>query len=75
MPFDDQYPTLSTWILGGNAWIELGQDDFSRSTVRIMDIGGLVWESERTYINVAESLADAEKALAEWVGENLSAEQ
>ena len=63
MPFDDQYPTLSTWILGGDAWIALGQDDFNRSNVRIMDIGGLIWESERNYRTVAEALADAERAL------------
>lgn len=73
MTFDAQYPTLSTWILGGDAWIELGQDDFSRSTVRIMDSGGLIWESERAYRTVAEALADAEQALMAWVGENLSA--
>ena len=69
MTFDDQYPTLAAWILGGDAWIELGQDDFSQSTVRILDIGGMIWESERSYATVAEALTDAEQALIEWVGE------
>ena len=41
----------------------------SRSIVRILDIGGLVWESERPYPTVAEALADAEEALADWPGE------
>ena len=30
--FDQQYPHLAAWILGGDAWIELGQDEMSRST-------------------------------------------
>ncbi len=43
---DDQIPTLAAWILSGAGWIELGQDEYSRSLVRILDIGGLLWESE-----------------------------
>ena len=31
--FDERYPTLSAWILFGDGWIELGQNDLSRSTV------------------------------------------
>ena len=69
MMFDEQYPTLSEWILG-SGWIELGQDEYSDSLVRILDIGGLLWESEKSYTTVAEALAEAEEALkqilAEW---------
>jgi hypothetical protein len=68
--FDDQYPNLAAWILGGDAWIELGQDEMSRSYVRVLDIGGLVWESERDYRTVAEALTDAEAAVAAWMDEN-----
>ena len=67
--FDEQYPTLSEWILG-SGWIELGQDEYSDSLVRILDIGGMLWESEKSYTTVAEALAEAEEALkqllAEW---------
>jgi hypothetical protein len=65
--FDEQYPTLAAWILDGDNWIALGQDEMSRSIVRILDIGGLIWESERFYNTVAEALADAEAALAAWL--------
>lgn len=65
--FDEQYPNLTAWILGGEAWIELGQNDYSRSYVRVMDIGGLVWESEKAYKTVAEALADAEEAVIAWM--------
>jgi len=66
---DEQYPTLAEWILG-SGWIELGQDEYSDSLVRILDIGGMLWESEKSYATVAEALAEAEEALkqllAEW---------
>lgn len=61
--FDEQYPTLANWILSGRGWIELGQDDFSYSLVRILDIGGIRWQREKSYTTVAEAQADAEAAL------------
>ena len=60
---DNQYPTLAAWILSGAGWIELGQDEYSRSLVRILDIGGLLWESAQDYATLAQALADAEEAL------------
>lgn len=68
--FDEQYPNLAAWILDGDCWIELGTTDYSRSTVRILDIGGMIWESERSYTSVAAALADAEQALAAWLADN-----
>ena len=68
--FDQQYPNLAAWILDGDCWVELGTTDYSRSTVRILDIGGMIWESERDYASVAAMLADAEQALAAWLAEN-----
>lgn len=60
---DNQYPTLTAWILSGAGWIELRQDEYSDSLVRILDIGGLLWESKKDYSILAEALADAEEAL------------
>lgn len=71
MMFDQHYPHLASWILGGGGWIELGQDDYSRSLVRILDIGGLIWESDARYDTVDQALAAAERALAQWSEENL----
>jgi len=66
--FDQQYPHLSAWILGGDGWIELGQDDFSRSLVRILDSGGLIWESDERYETIDQALAAVEQALAHSAG-------
>ena len=69
--FDQRYPHLASWILSGDGWIELGQDDFSRSLVRILDIGGMIWESHERYETIDQALAAAEQALAEWIEKNL----
>lgn len=69
MTFSKQHPHLTTWILQGDGWIELGQDDFSHSTVRVLDSGGLIWESDRHYDTVEDALTDAESALRRWLGE------
>lgn len=56
--FDEQYPNVANWVYGG--WIEIGQDDYSRSFIRVLDEGGLVWESDTEYATVAEALAAAD---------------
>lgn len=61
--FDQQYPHLTSWIPGGDGWIEMGQDEFSRSLVRILDFGGMIWESDQRYATIDETLAAAEQAL------------
>ena len=59
----NQYPTLTEWFLSGAGWIELGQNEYSDSLVRIFDIGGLRWESEKDYATLADALVDAEEVL------------
>lgn len=64
--FEDHYPNIAGWVRDG--WIELGHDDYSRSFIRVLDEGGLVWEGEEYYETVDEALAETEKAIAEWLG-------
>ena len=42
---DTTYPTIARWVLE-YGWIEIGHDDMSRSFVRALDEGGLVWEGQ-----------------------------
>lgn len=65
--FDEQYPNIARWVQDG--WIEIGQDDYSRSFIRVLDIGGMVWESEETYKTVAEALAEADTAVGRFADE------
>jgi hypothetical protein len=60
--FEDRYPNLAGWVQDG--WIELGRGDYSRSFVRVLDVGGLVWEGKERYETVDEALFEADEAIA-----------
>jgi hypothetical protein len=66
--FAELYPNLAYWI-ESFGWIELGQDDYSSSLIRILDAGGMIWESEETYDSLDAALRDAEAAVADWFKE------
>ena len=46
--FDTEYPHLAAWILGGDAWIELGMDEVSDSIVRILESAAWSGRATRT---------------------------
>jgi hypothetical protein len=48
-----------------DGWIEIGHN--SGSFIRVLDEGGLVWESDKPYTSIDQALADAEQAIAEWL--------
>ena len=47
-PAETNYPHVARWVQDFG-WIEIGQDDFSHSMVRALDIGGLIWEGKASY--------------------------
>jgi len=59
---EQAYPHVADWVYGGG-WIELGQNDYSRSFIRILDIGGMLWEGTTRYRSLDALLGDAEAAL------------
>ena len=48
----------------------MGQDDYNRSFVRALDIGGLVWEGSTQYAMLDEALQALEAGIAEWLNES-----
>ena len=62
--FKERYPNIAAWVQDG--WIEIGHDS-SGSFIRVLDEGGLVWESDKPYTSIDQALADAEQAIAEWL--------
>ena len=50
---------------------EMGQDDYSDSFIRALDEGGMIWESSADYETIDEALKALEKALADWIKENI----
>ena len=64
-PTETSYPHVARWVQDFG-WIEIGQDDFSRSMVRALDIGGLIWEGKPRYATLDAALQDLDQALAAW---------
>lgn len=66
--FEERYPNVAGWVKEG--WIEIGSDDYSRSFIKVLDIGGMIWEGKHEYETVDEALAEAEAAIAACLEEN-----
>lgn len=68
--FEQSYPRITRWVKT-HGWIEVGQDEYSRSFVRALDGGGMVWEGQEQeeYATMDEMLQALEAGLAEWMGE------
>jgi hypothetical protein len=65
---DATYPTIARWVME-YGWIEIRQDDMSRSFVRVLDEGGLVWEGQDDYATLDDALQDLEAGLVAWMQE------
>lgn len=65
-PVEQAYPHVARWIMT-HGWIEIGQDDWSRSFVRALDIGGMVWEGENSYRSIDDAFQALDAGLAEWM--------
>ena len=64
--FEQLYPHIVRWVQVYGS-IDMGYDDYSRSFVRALDIGGMIWEGQEHYPTVDEALQALERALAEWM--------
>ena len=62
--FSEIYPNIAHWI-DSLGWIEIGQDEYSRSLVRLLNEGGMVWESDDTHSTIDEALQALEAELVE----------
>jgi hypothetical protein len=61
-PFAEAYPNIAHWIKV-QGWIAIGDDEYSRSLVRCLDPGGMVWESSHQHKTIDEALQALEVAL------------
>src|SRR5262249_23684881 len=63
--FEAKYPHIASWVQDG--WVEIGSTDWSRSFLRAMDLGGLVWEGKEHYPSLEEALRALDAGIAEWL--------
>lgn len=68
--FDDRYPNIARLLREDRGWIEIGYDDYRRSFIRVLDLGGMIWESDKTYSSIDQALIDADQATADWFATN-----
>jgi hypothetical protein len=68
--FEQSYPRITLWVKT-QGWIEIGQDEYSRSFVRALDGGGMVWEGQEQgeYTTMDAMLQALESGLAELMHE------
>ena len=62
--FAHRYPNVNRFIFERD-WIEIGADEYSRSLIRALDLGGLIWEGKAVYASLDEALTDLECGLAQ----------
>lgn len=65
--FEARYPTLTTFVQEEDGWIAIGRDEYSRSLIRVLNLGGMIWESKKRYTSLDDALAEADKAVADWL--------
>jgi hypothetical protein len=66
--FEEIYPNIAQWI-ERQGWIVIGQDEYSSSLVRCLDLGGMVWESRDEHITIDEALNALENDLVQLLEE------
>ena len=66
--FDEKYPYIADWVRDGT--IEIGYNDYDNVYLRVIDIGGVVWESSKTYSNLDDAFYEMNTAIEAWCTEN-----
>ena len=62
--FEQKYPNISAWVLDGQ--IEVGYGEYDDMFMRVIDPGGVIWESNVKYESMDEAFAAMDKAIADW---------
>ena len=64
------YPQLWRWIAKFGT-VEIGYCGQTRSFIRVLDEGGIVWKGRRSYMTLHAALADADAGAAGWMKDQL----
>ena len=64
------YPHLWRWTAEFGT-VEIGHCGQTRSFIRVLDEGGVVWKGRHSYVTLDAALADAEAGVARWMRDEL----
>lgn len=67
-PVQRAHPHIARWVTT-QGWIEIGSDGYSRSFVRALDEGGMVWEGAEIYPSLDAAFRALDSALQQWLHE------
>lgn len=68
MSIDERYRNIRMWMADGG--IEIGNtDDYTGVTARVVDEGGVVWETEEPFTSLEAALDAIEAGIADWCRE------
>ena len=67
------YPQLWKWVSDFGT-VEIGHCGQTRSFIRDLDEGGVVWKGRRSYRTLDAALADAEAGVSHWMEDQLGIE-
>ena len=61
---DEKYHNIRMWMADGR--IEIGHCDYTNVTTRVIDDGGVAWETEEPFTSLEAVLDAIETAIANW---------
>ena len=64
------YPHLWRWTAELGT-VEIGNSGRTRSFIRVLDEGGIVWKGRRSYPTLDTALADADAGVSRWMEDQL----
>ncbi len=64
------HPHLWRWVADYGT-VEIGHCGQTRSFIRVLDEGGIIWKGRRGYATLDAALADAEAGVARWMRDEL----
>jgi hypothetical protein len=64
------YPHLWRWVAEFGT-VEIGHCGQTRSFIRVLDEGGMIWKGRRSYRTLDAALADAEAGVSRWMKNQL----
>jgi repressor LexA len=64
--FEQKYPHIAAWVKDG--CLEIGNLGYGDDTsfIRVLDEGGMIWESDEQFDSLDEALAAADAGIAQW---------
>ena len=64
------HPHLWRWVSEFGT-VEIGLCSQTRSFIRVLDEGGVIWKGRRSYPTLDAALADAEAGVSRWMKDEL----